>query len=307
MEFPTRHAYLRVFSKTEINTHEHFIKIDSLGPDVNGFHISFYVVKSLAPNSNRANISVYNLSQKTRKTISSNGLWCELYAGYLGNEHLLFAGEIKNSFSEREGADIITTLVCQTDWKLEAMKYSKSFPAQTPVRDILNNIIKQANLPTTSNTLSIADDKLSYQLVFTDTVEATLDKLANMFHFAWSMQDYGFLAVSDTFAFINSQKIDSLIKSVEIIPKENDRASSGFAVNCILNSSFMVGDLVEFVANYQSGRFKIYELFYSGDTVEGEWAMNLEGFAPGSLIVQPTKTKTQPTPSFWAELPTAYS
>jgi hypothetical protein len=304
MEFQTRHAYLKVFT-SESNTQELLLLIDSLGPSsdvaglslgsrLNGFHISFSVVKSLAPNSNRAEISIYNLSQATRKAIASNGLWCELYAGYLNDEQLLFAGEIKAASPFREGPDLILTLECQTDWKLDTLPYSKSFPVGTPVSNVLKDVLTTAKLAAALNIVAV-DDTLSSPLVLSNTVEAVFDKLAEMFHFSWSVQDYGFLAIRDNFAFLNSQKIDSLIKSADITPKQNDRATNGFVVNCILNSSFMVGDLIDFSSLYHSARFKIYEIFYNGDTFDGEWGMNIEGFVPGSLIVQPTKT-----PSFWA-------
>jgi hypothetical protein len=87
MEFPTRHAYLKVFSKTAINTHERLMTIDSLEPASNVLGLSgarpdgFHHFQS-------QNLWLLTLTSLSRlqplpknEIISSNGLWCELYAG----------------------------------------------------------------------------------------------------------------------------------------------------------------------------------------------------------------------------------
>jgi hypothetical protein len=255
-------------------------------------------VKSLAPNSNRASISIYNLSSQGRKSISSTGIWCELYAGYLGQENLLFAGEIKGASAERDGADIIFSIQCQTDWKLLNILYANSFPKGTAVKDIVLDILKKSNLPYSENSVLVSGTVTVGSLSFAHNVEKSLNKLGKMFNFTWSLQDYGFLAMDDGVAYANSQKLETLVKTAEITPKQNDRSVNGFVLTCVLNSSFAVGDLVTFTSLYNaSEQFKIYEIFYYGDTFDGEWSMDIEGFVPGSRIVE--KPKSKAAPSFW--------
>lgn len=59
---------------------------------------------------NDAQVTIYNLAEKTAKTIFANNNWCEIWAGYAPDEDeqnigMMFRGKIKNVTSSIQGVD----------------------------------------------------------------------------------------------------------------------------------------------------------------------------------------------------------
>lgn len=71
--------------------------------------------------------------------------------GEAGNVGIIFKGAVRDVEHKREGTNIITTIVCgDGDAAFRRATISKSYPAGTPVKDVIDDIAKQMPTPKSS-------------------------------------------------------------------------------------------------------------------------------------------------------------
>ena len=63
----------------------------------------------------QASITIWNLNTPTQTNFITSSARVELYAGYVGNNGLIFAGTVLQPLFERDGPDYKTTLICIFD------------------------------------------------------------------------------------------------------------------------------------------------------------------------------------------------
>jgi hypothetical protein len=281
-----RRIILKVFVTGEnpLQLSEQVLTVDSGA----GFRISFDVQKNITSDPNTATIQVYNLKPDTRNALSSRGKWVELYAGYQDDIKLVYAGQI-SAFSIRKGGeDLVSVIVCKTDWDFRKKIYRNAFIENTNLKSIMIDILKTFKIPYSPQHILVNGDAGERGWGFSDNIQNIFDNLANWFNFSWSMQDYGFLAIDDKMLLPTNINLESHILDVSAIPKEDDRTSVGYELNCVLNAGFQVGYNVVFSSQYYpKNDFKIYRLSHSGDSHDNQWTTSLMGYKAGSLVIKP--------------------
>jgi hypothetical protein len=71
----------------------------------------FAVERTLETEPNTAEIKVWNLSPANRLRLEALGkIPCYIEAGYLGQTSVIFLGDLRRAFTERDGPDLITTI-----------------------------------------------------------------------------------------------------------------------------------------------------------------------------------------------------
>jgi hypothetical protein len=280
-----RRIIAKVFRTADIPAEankEIILTIDSL----QGFRISFEVDKNITSEPNKATVHIYNLSEETRKSISSKGLWLELTAGYVDNLSLVYAGAIATTNIRKENADIVTHIVCRTDWNLKNIIYRNAFIGNTNIKSILLDILQYSKIPCSH--ILVEGDAGDRGWCFANNVEKILNQLADWFKFSWSMQDYGFFAIDDKMVLPVNIQIESPLIDVTLLPREDDRTSVGFDLTCFLDGTFQIGYNVSFSSKYnENNDFKVYKIRHQGDTHTPNWQTNLMGYKAGSLIKKP--------------------
>lgn len=119
------------------------------GVKITDLHIEATInfnTKTTGKDSNQTTINIYNLNKDVRDRISKPNTRVVLSAGYNGNESTVFTGQVSSVHSEKNGTNIITMLTCKDGWTpLNSVRYSKSYPKETPYTTIFNDIIKAFN------------------------------------------------------------------------------------------------------------------------------------------------------------------
>lgn len=116
--------------------------------------VSFNIAKGISGTANEANdIEIWNLSEEHRNAIGKEFDHVTLEAGYTppsggSNVGIIFRGNLRDVAHPvehtRDGADIITRISCgDGDKALRKATMSKTFPAGSKVRDIVEEVQKQ--------------------------------------------------------------------------------------------------------------------------------------------------------------------
>lgn len=117
---------------------------------IESLNVSFDIIKSADEKLNKSFVSIYNLSQASRDKITQDSV-AKLEVAYGDSPfRVLFAGDVADFASSREGANIVTK-VSLIDGFIESREAftSRSFPPNTPVEQIIRTIVTQdLGLPT---------------------------------------------------------------------------------------------------------------------------------------------------------------
>ena len=116
---------------------------------VHEIKIEFSISKGISSSPNSAEIKLYNLAETTRNGMGKEFDAITLEAGYMppgdtGNVGIIFKGAVRDVEHKREGTNIVTTIACgDGDAAFRRATISKSYPAGTPVKDVIDDIAKQ--------------------------------------------------------------------------------------------------------------------------------------------------------------------
>lgn len=259
-------------------------KVFSVNSD-KGFRIVFNVSKNITSDSNYATIQLYNLSDSTISIFSNKGLWIELWAGYRSDNcvNLIYAGAIQTVSVNKDEVDKICSIICRTDWNLDRKVCTYSVFSFVDLKNILFKILNDAKIPYSPTRIIVSGTSGYRGLGEINTIRNSLNNLANWFDFSWSIQDYGFLALSDDQVLPIRNDIYTPLVSTNILPRENDRTSEGYSIKCLLDGRLQVGNLVTFNSMYNGNKtFKLYKVEHRGDTHGDIWESDLMGYVPGS-------------------------
>lgn len=109
--------------------------------------VEFDITRNVLSSANISSIRVYNLSQKNRDQIRKDS-WATwdlrsivLYAGYGKNMPKIFAGNISQAWSVREGTNFITQIESfDSGFSMLNSQTNISFPAATPQRTVIQTL-----------------------------------------------------------------------------------------------------------------------------------------------------------------------
>lgn len=276
-------AIINVFTQGE-NMGSVQEKVFSVDSD-KGFRIAFSVSKNITSDANSATIQIYNLSESTIATFASRGLWVEIWAGYKSDNsiNLIYAGAIQTVSVSKDEVDKVCSITCRTDWDLDRKVCTYSVFSFVDLKTILFKILTDAKIPYSPTRILVSGNSGYRGIGEINTIRNSLNNLANWFDFSWSIQDYGFLAISDDQVLPIKNDIHTPLISSNIVPKENDRTLEGYSIKCVLDGRLQVGNLITFNSLYNGNKtFKLYKVEHRGDTHSDVWESDLFGYVPGS-------------------------
>ena len=279
--FWNRRIIVQIFTKEDepYKLKERLFIIDSK----ENFRIRFQVKKNITAEPNLATIQIFNLKTDTSNTFASKSIWVKLYAGF-EEPTLIYCGGIASVSVNKEGADRVCTLICRTDWDLDKKVYTGSFMGFVTLNTVLFDVLQKAKIPFKKENILVEGSSDERGFCTLNSIKNVLDELANWYKFSWSLQDYGFLAISDNKILPTAHTINSPLIDSYKLPKEDDRTSGGYDITCLLNGDFQVGQNVTFTSKYNGTQsFKLYQVIHRGDSHDNSWETNLSGYVPGSL------------------------
>ena len=244
--------------------------------------VGFDVSKDLASEANDATIEVWNLSEGHRNSVGREFEDVRLEAGYLGSSTgIIFVGQIRDVEHARDKADIITRITCgDGDKGLRNATSSKSFPAGTPIKDILEQIQKDLEKQGVSRGQwrfpdGFEDKKLKRPFAMCGSCQREMNMFGRSFGFYWSIQNGATELVSADGAFEQTVFLSSDTGLVNT-PTITD---NGVKFEALLNPEIRPNRRVQIQSqvlrmNSAEGTYRVSQVNYRGDNRAGEFVVS---------------------------------
>jgi hypothetical protein len=267
--------------------------IQILGDEVEetGLQIKFSVNKHIdnKENSNTCEIKITNLSEDSVNTIQKRNMAVVLKVGYNGNNKILFTGMTSevDTDDKQSGSDRVTTIKCvPADSLFYSPVISRTFPANTTPRTIINYLIGQSTtLAKSSFNSSNIDKKFPFGYPVEGTVKQILNELSRDFDFNYRI-DGNRLYVNDPNKY---QSPNSIERAFVISPgtgllgvptfasadgkksKEDKTAKDGVKFKALLNPLLQPGQAVSIKDTSITGTYRVNSAKFTGDWRGGSW------------------------------------
>lgn len=242
-----------------------------------GFRMSFDVQKTSKKTLNQLTLTVYNLSEETRKKVSQGETVVELVAGYEPSPEVIFSGDVLLVTHTKVGTEWQTKFV-STDGlrKKQTSRVSKSFAPGTNVKDVIAELAKSTGFDLGNVIDEVKKGNIkkgieSFVNGFVSAGSATdeFDKVLKSYGYNWSVQD-GAIQVMAPGEFVGNDVVvlnasSGLIGSPEV---END---AKLKCKALIQQRFVPGRAVKLESLAFDGVYRIEETKYVGDTHGNDW------------------------------------
>ena len=251
--------------------------------------IAFNISKSISSTANTADITLYNLAESTRNGMGKEFDSITLEAGYsppgeASNIGVIFKGAIRDVEHRREGPNIMTIISCgDGDAAFRRATISKSFPAGTPVKDVVDEIAKQMEAEGLSRgefkypeALESKTFKRPYAACGSCKRELETIGRGNGFYFS---------SQNETLEIIPE---DGFVGTVAVISPETGMigtpaiTDNGCRVSALLNPEIRPNRRVQIKSqtlemNAADGMYRVSNVTYSGDNHTGDFKVDITG------------------------------
>lgn len=271
-----------------------------LQSDGNQFRVTFDVTVTPADTLSFADIRLYNLAKTTAIT---QGTAIIFRAGFTNAVDTIFSGYVTNVFREREGASVVTRLLCKSgDAREDRGSSQGSYGPNVMLVDILKDLARSW-----PRQLDIDESQFEDVPPFTSgyvsdgDIPTILNKLAYAFDFEW-LQDRGRLVVTRK----NKQRTGAMTEVSQFtgmvgIP-EVTRGPDGIGVFVVntLNPYFRINGRINVKSEFStfntgnmfisqmsgdaqaSGEYNIFALRHRGDSWGNQWVSEIDGIRAGT-------------------------
>lgn len=261
------------------------IQVDDLG--VEKLRCGFTVKKSLKKSANTAEVAIYNLQESSRKKLeASSGVVAEIYAGYEGNNSLIFRGELRDAFSRTESDGSWVTVLRGGDGDA-ALRQARTNYAQRPgvslsrvVKQMVDDLgvgIGNAARALLSGNLDGVGSAFGKGIAMSGKTADQLDKLLGSAGYEWSIQDGELQVLEAGKALQTKLTVLSPLTGLEGTPEVQDKGThKGKAqIRARILPDLGPGRLVSVESATVNGVWRIDETTYVGDTHGQDWNAEL--------------------------------
>ena len=259
------------------------------GKEFAGFRTAFSIEKGSSTSPNKCVVKVWNLSETTRTELSVIGNVCVLKAGYkqdIGAVQI-FAGDVVQESTVRDGADWITTLELMDGLvEFRDTKISVSYGAGSSGVQVLRDIAKRFGLP--MRTCPNAQDRpYPSGYAFVGRLRDAMDNVCNYLGLEWSIQQREVQIIkkggvyqrraavlSPTTGLIGSPEPEG--KSLTDRSASPELQASGIRAVSLLRPDIEPGGYVNVQSKTIDGKFyRVESLTHVGDTHGPDWHTKL--------------------------------
>lgn len=283
----------------EINGQPYLVSQDGAN-----LRVVFDVHVSVGNATSTADIRIYNLKKDHGIERFQSIV---LKAGYVDKCDIIFSGGITNLFTERDGADIVTRLLCWsgTGHNKRGTANSPPYGDNAKVTDVLRDLAKQWPL-----NIQIDDEQFKNAPVMPSGYSAQgdipklLDALAYQYNFTWTEQ-LGTLVIEKNDAERQTPlyEINELTGMVGIPEVTRGPAGMGVYVTARIDPTVRVNHRINITSNFSTyntgnafvtpreedlsanGIFNVFTLKYEGDTHGDAWNMSIDAMRAGTAAV----------------------
>lgn len=260
--------------------------------------VRFEIRKSIQSVPGPSQIYVYNLSAALRNSLqqavgsldavqSKPGAQVELKVGWENTPIVtLYKGTLYAVVPDREGPDIVTTLICLAGFGGTSRgTISQTWAGGTNLSSIIRKMAEQ--IPgITIGSINVSDYSMGNQgYSFASLAKDGLNKLARTYGFSWWIDKNVFYALDDKQALqgrevLISYKNGTLFRAEPMLASPFP-AQIGVNIRALLNPHAEAGYTVriESQVNPQLNKsYKIHDLVQTGDTHSTTWDMSIASF-----------------------------
>jgi len=256
------------------------------------FRIQFQINKPWLP----SNVRIYNLSASLRNILHTEAAQMIVRAGWKNFDLIdIFRGSLLASFSNRQGADIITELIGFSGWygKNRAVT-SVTFAEGTQLKDAVMQLARQLEGVTVdSKRISLSPRGIQAGgRSFSEATNEALQKLSREYGFSWGIDLGVFYAIDDHLSFAsNSVPVISgrngyLLRSEPMLSSPIP-AVTGVSVSSLFNPYVEVrGQFVlESIINPElNGTYVAHTVAHSGDTHSNQFNTEIQSWVVGGTL-----------------------
>lgn len=257
------------------------------GVRVTDLRMSFDISKTNNSNPNTAKVQIYNLNESNRGILKTkDDLTLILEVGYGESLEQLFVGDVARSFTQRSGADFITTIEIDDGGQaLTEAKLDKSYEGGTNEKTIVEDALqamKDTGQVIIGSLAALKDDIAQNGFSASGTAKAVLDKIMTKQGLEFSIQDNEVqileedqdtgeeaILLTPQTGLIGSPSVGLIGKKAKKLEGISFRA-------LIQTAKFRPGRLVNIVSRDMDGFFKIVKASFNGDTHSDPWFVDCE-------------------------------
>jgi hypothetical protein len=250
---------------------------------VEKMRVQFVVTKHRRSEPNTCEVVITNLSADTRAALQIKPLHVRLDAGYDGQLHRLFVGDVRFAESVRDGAEWHSVLhVGDGARAYRHARVNRSYREGVTARALLAECASAMALVVPPNAAAIAvlDTQFVNGITLNGQASRELDRILEPLGVVWSIQD-GRLQVllrddarSDPAILVNQDT--GLIGSPAFgsPPQKGEKATLSFKM--LLYPGITPGGLVSVQSREINGVFKVDRVAHTGDTHGDAWFSDVE-------------------------------
>lgn len=250
---------------------------------IEGLRVSFKIEKDNKPQPNCAEVSITNLSEKSRSSLQAKGVRVILQAGYAGNFGQIFSGDVRYASHTREGANWVTKLQCgDGERAYQFARISESYKSGTTLGAIVTKTIEALQLDPGNAKEKLASLSAQFVSGYTQHGKASteLTGLLEPIGFSWSIQDgrVELLGPTDTLKgeVVVLSPSSGLIGSPEHGTPSKKKSAGTVKLKALLQSTIRPGSRIVVDSATVKGTLRVERLVHAGDTHGQDWYTEME-------------------------------
>lgn len=151
--------------------------------------VAFHAEKTVRGEPNTAAIRIWNLAESNRRQVSeAHRKVVRLEAGYVGARHVVFQGEVRRAWTERDGADLVTVIeAAEGGRSYAAARINRSYPPGTSKATVVRDLVTALGLGL-GNSAEAATGTYSAGTVVSGLASAELTGVLASLGYGWSVQ-----------------------------------------------------------------------------------------------------------------------
>ncbi|MBU0975161.1 hypothetical protein KKD03_05680, partial [Patescibacteria group bacterium] len=162
------------------------------------FSVVFEVAKSLEREPNTATVRIANLSSSTRRAMEeADDPQIQLRAGYPDLDDIIFVGDARDIWSERDGTEVWTNIEAEDGGRsYRTAEIERSFGPDTSVETVIRYCAEAMGVGLGNTTVAIdgatltqADDRYAEGIILSGPAWRQLDRVCRSCSLRWSVQN----------------------------------------------------------------------------------------------------------------------
>lgn len=250
---------------------------------INNLRIQFKIIKGKSTKTDNSFITIFNMNKNSRGFIEGEKLDFILNVGYSDANsglklHRVFSGDVTRVEHSKKGSDIVSKLIV-VDKKEQANNthIEENFKEGTNTEDMLKTILKRYGLTSIgiNRVINRIKDRGISQLqkqvvngisIFGNFKEV-MNKILDRENLEWTIND-GEVIVDDDTPDPTTATVISKDTGMIDFPIKREK---GIEVFSLIQEGLNVGRTIKIVSEFITGFFKIRQVIYEGDTLDGKW------------------------------------